>query len=226
MSEIKQIQIAGEAAAALMPSGGKRRTARKKTSLTVSESRSGGGYSEPINKEHTKSVSLQHQYSNPSQHTEPIHHTQKKEDPPTTIHINNSYEPVREETRHHQEPKHHEPKHQEPKQQQHIVLGEKKKNGQKLILNRKKRNITSHQPHYSIKGKHKHKTRKVSISLSAHKKRITRARKVSKDTKKIPLEKIRNQLIKKGLIKENSKAPESVLRQIYTDAIVVAQKAL
>ena len=49
---------------------------------------------------------------------------------------------------------------------------------------------------------------------------------MSKDTKKIPTEKIREQLIKKGLIKENSKAPEAVLRQIYTDAIVVAQKAL
>jgi hypothetical protein len=220
MSEIKQIQIAGDIAAALIPSGGKRRTARKKNSLTVNESPiTGAGYNNSINHEQVKAVSLQNQYNETIHRTEPIQHTQKREDTPTTIHIDNSYQPYKEI----EKPKHH---HQEPKEHQNIILGPKKKSKPKLILSRKKKYISlQHQPHL-IKSKDKHKTRKVSISLSAHKRRITRARKVSKDTKKIPLEKIRTELIKRKLIKENSKAPESVLRQIYTDAMVVAQKAL
>jgi len=155
MSEIKQIQIAGEAAAALIPSGGKRRTTRKKTSLTVSESRSDGGYSgsySHASQDNVKAVSLQNQYNNPSNPTEPIY---KREDPPTTIHINNSYQPVKEEL---------EQQHLDniayssynivggrqqsvPKQQQNIVLGPKKKTGPKLILSRKKKHGFSQQQH-------------------------------------------------------------------------------
>ena len=42
----------------------------------------------------------------------------------------------------------------------------------------------------------------------------------------MPLEILREKLIKGGLIKSNSKAPESVLRQIAADAEVVKNKAL
>ena len=42
----------------------------------------------------------------------------------------------------------------------------------------------------------------------------------------MPLDKLKEKLIKGGLIKANSKAPENVLRQIAGDAEVVAKKAL
>jgi len=42
----------------------------------------------------------------------------------------------------------------------------------------------------------------------------------------MPLDKLKEELVKKKLIKPTSKAPESVLRQIAADAQIVAGKAL
>ena len=70
------------------------------------------------------------------------------------------------------------------------------------------------------------KARKVSIGVSSFHKRITRAKKLHKNVKDMPLTALKEKLIKKGLIKSTSKAPESVLRQIAADAEVVANKAL
>jgi hypothetical protein len=220
MSEIKQISIAGEAAATLFPTGGKRRTTRKKTSLTVNESRAPMNYEARHHNHHEhhsqpeiKAVSLQPSYE---VHKEPV------KESPTTIHIDNSYK-VREHLENKQQEQQQQ-QEQQPQVKHNIILGPKKNKSAKIILSRKKKHIgTQQQQQHS---KNKHKTRKVSISLAAHKKRITRARKMSKETKKLPIEKIREQLVKKGLIKQSSKAPEAVLRQMYTDAIVVAQKAL
>jgi hypothetical protein len=42
----------------------------------------------------------------------------------------------------------------------------------------------------------------------------------------MPLAELKAQLIKRGLIKESSKAPESVIRQIAADAQIVVGSAL
>ena len=42
----------------------------------------------------------------------------------------------------------------------------------------------------------------------------------------MPIEVLKEKLVKGGLIKPTSKAPESVLRQIAADAAVVKNKAL
>jgi hypothetical protein len=55
---------------------------------------------------------------------------------------------------------------------------------------------------------------------------MTRAKKLHKSIKEMPIDKVKENLVKKGLIKSTSKAPESVLRQIASDAEVVAKKAL
>ena len=55
---------------------------------------------------------------------------------------------------------------------------------------------------------------------------MTRAKKLRDKVKDIPIDKLKEELIKKKLIKPTSKAPESVLRQIATDAHIVAGKAL
>jgi hypothetical protein len=55
---------------------------------------------------------------------------------------------------------------------------------------------------------------------------MTRAKKMQKTVKEMPLDKLKEELIKKKLIKLTSKAPESVLRQIAADAQIVEGKAL
>ena len=42
----------------------------------------------------------------------------------------------------------------------------------------------------------------------------------------MPIDKLKDKLVKGGLIKANSKAPETVLRQMAADAEVVKNKAL
>jgi len=70
------------------------------------------------------------------------------------------------------------------------------------------------------------KIRKISIGLSSLRKRITRAKKVHTAIKEMPLDKLREHLIQKKLIKATSKAPESILRQIAADSQIVAGKSL
>jgi hypothetical protein len=68
--------------------------------------------------------------------------------------------------------------------------------------------------------------RKVLLGVSVLHRRMTRAKKMQKKAKDMPLDKLKEELIQKKLIKATSKAPESVLRQIAADAQIVAGKAL
>jgi uncharacterized protein YjeT (DUF2065 family) len=70
------------------------------------------------------------------------------------------------------------------------------------------------------------KARKITLGIKSLHKRMDRAKKMTRKVKEMPLEKLREQLIQKKLIKATSKAPESVLRQIAADAQIVAGKAL
>ena len=70
------------------------------------------------------------------------------------------------------------------------------------------------------------KARKVMLGVSSMHRRMTRAKKMHKKAKDMPLDKLREELLKKKLIKPTSKAPESVLRQIAADSQIVAGKAL
>ena len=77
-----------------------------------------------------------------------------------------------------------------------------------------------------VKKHHTHKVRKVSLGISSLHKRMTRAKKMHKKVKDMPLDKLKEYLVSKKLIKSTSKAPESVLRQIAADSQIVASKAL
>jgi hypothetical protein len=105
----------------------------------------------------------------------------------------------------------------------HIRVELKKKTtAKKVHLNPKKAEAPKH-----ISKKHQtKKVRKVTIGVSSLHKRITRAKKLHKSVKEMPIDKLKDKLIKGGLIKANSKAPESVLRQIAADVEVVKNKAL
>lgn len=98
----------------------------------------------------------------------------------------------------------------------------KKPTAKKVHLNPKK----TEAPKQLSKKHQTRKHRKVTIGVSSLHKRITRAKKLHKTVKEMPIDKLKDKLIKGGLIKANSKAPESVLRQIAADVEVVKNKAL
>uniref|UniRef100_A0A6C0DE10 Uncharacterized protein n=1 Tax=viral metagenome TaxID=1070528 RepID=A0A6C0DE10_9ZZZZ len=70
------------------------------------------------------------------------------------------------------------------------------------------------------------KARKISLGISALHMKMKSAKKTHKRMKEMPLDKLKEELIKKKLIKATSKAPEVVLRQIAADAQVLEDKAL
>ena len=70
------------------------------------------------------------------------------------------------------------------------------------------------------------KIRKITLGVSSLHKRMTRAKKVHKRVKDMPIDKLREHLVAKKWIKATSKAPEAVLRQIAADSQIVAKKVL
>lgn len=105
----------------------------------------------------------------------------------------------------------------------HIKVELKKKGTTKRVqLNPKKPEITKH----ASKKPQTKKARKITLGVLSLHKRITHAKKLHKKVKDMPIELLKEKLIKAKLIKPNSKAPESILRQIAADAAVVKNKAL
>jgi FKBP-type peptidyl-prolyl cis-trans isomerase (trigger factor) len=76
----------------------------------------------------------------------------------------------------------------------------------------------------------KNKTRKVSkkikFSLKHLNKKIHKAKTIKKQSEEKSLEEIKKLLSDAKLIKVDSKAPEAMIRQIYSDFMVLKHKAL
>lgn len=74
------------------------------------------------------------------------------------------------------------------------------------------------------------KTRKVAkkirMSLGGFGKRMTRANTIRNDSKKEPIESVRKTLVEAKLIKQESKAPEEILRKMYADYLMLKNRAL
>lgn len=104
-----------------------------------------------------------------------------------------------------------------------VILKSKAKRTTKVLLKKKDQasGAEASQPKAKVA---RTKTRK--IVLHAPVKRLNKTRHAIKEGKTIPLEKLRALLIEKKLIKPTSKAPEPILRQIYTDSLIVAKKTL
>ena len=94
----------------------------------------------------------------------------------------------------------------------------------KVMLNPKKYKIAG-ETHQHPRTKTR-KVRKITLGMKTMQKRLTRAKKIHTDVKEIPLSDLRKQLIQRKLIRETSKAPESILRQIAADSQIVAGKGL
>ena len=112
-----------------------------------------------------------------------------------------------------------------------VVLKPKEKQVPKVLLKKKEivpgPEAIANTPIVDAKGGaeiSKAKTRKVVLN-SFHK-RVNKTRHALTQAKSLSLEHIRAVLIDKKLIKANSKAPESILRQIYSDSLIVAKKTL
>ena len=68
--------------------------------------------------------------------------------------------------------------------------------------------------------------KKIRVSLTGLGKRITRHKKIQKEARSHSIEEIKKILVAAKLIKPESKAPESILRQIYADYQTLKNKAL
>ena len=206
-SEIKTINISGSAVSDISGSKKKRSTKRKQEGGNVHGVSS--NIMNIVKGVETQSIASTSASTNPSnwlkyQHNAPV---------PPTIKIDN-----------------HLMQQTQPMQQtqnggniRHIKVELKKKQQTKKVhLNPKQADAPKH---LSKKNQTK-KSRKVTLGISNLHKRITRAKKLHKKVKEMPLETLKETLIKGGFIKPTSKAPESVLRQIAADAEVVKNKAL
>ena len=69
-------------------------------------------------------------------------------------------------------------------------------------------------------------TRKIRMQLSGLKKRLTRSRDISKESRVKPVEVIRQELVAAKLIREKSTVPEPVMRDIWRDYQTLRGRAL
>jgi hypothetical protein len=70
------------------------------------------------------------------------------------------------------------------------------------------------------------KARRIKLSTTSLSHRFTRAKRVKEDTDKKPTSSIRDFLVQKGVIQEKSKAPERMLRSMYSDFMLLKDPAL
>jgi hypothetical protein len=70
------------------------------------------------------------------------------------------------------------------------------------------------------------KARRIHLSVGNLTHRFTRAKRVKDDTEKKPMSSIREYLVNKGVIQQKSKAPEKMLRSMYSDFMLLKDQAL
>ena len=70
------------------------------------------------------------------------------------------------------------------------------------------------------------KARRIKLNMANLTHRFTRAKKVKDENEKKPMEVVREYLIQKGVIQAKSKAPEKMLRSMYSDFMLLKDQAL
>ncbi len=104
-----------------------------------------------------------------------------------------------------------------------VVLGGKKPKPTRVLLTKKNHGSA---PLVATAGTASKRHRKVTLGLQHLKRRVTKARRLNKLTRQIPIEQIKKELVVAKIIKDDSKAPEAVLRQMYADAKIISTKSL
>ncbi len=109
-----------------------------------------------------------------------------------------------------------------------VILAPKKKKTAKVILaSPKKKVLQSIAKAVATAGTKTRKVaKKIRMSISSLSNRMTRAHKIRKESKEMPIEKIKEILKTANLIKETTKAPEDILRQMYADYLLLKNRAL
>jgi hypothetical protein len=111
-----------------------------------------------------------------------------------------------------------------------VILDPSKKRASKLVLSPPKTVVKLPAIDTSAPHKRNNKTQKISrrirVSVDGMKKRVFRAKTIKKESQKMPIEQLKKELEAAGLIKVASKAPEPILRQMYSDFQVLKQRAL
>ncbi len=107
-----------------------------------------------------------------------------------------------------------------------VLLGGKKPHRVKVLLTKKRHRDEASGGAKGGEQKVHKPARKIQLGVSAIKKNVTRVKRITRTAKTLPIETIRGELVKAGMIKESSKAPEAVLRQMYADAKTVSSRSL
>jgi len=115
-------------------------------------------------------------------------------------------------------------------QQEKVVL-EPKPELTKVILNPPKQSRVKLQPkiqHSNLKEplNTTRKARRIKLNVSNLTHRFTRAKKVKDETEKKSMDVVREYLVQKGVIQAKSKAPEKMLRSMYSDFMLLKDQAL
>uniref|UniRef100_A0A6C0JXN3 Uncharacterized protein n=1 Tax=viral metagenome TaxID=1070528 RepID=A0A6C0JXN3_9ZZZZ len=74
--------------------------------------------------------------------------------------------------------------------------------------------------------KHKKTVKKLNVNLRGLTRKVRKAKNIESKVTGTSVADVKSALVKAGLIKADTKAPESVLRQIYSDFMVLKNKAL
>jgi hypothetical protein len=82
------------------------------------------------------------------------------------------------------------------------------------------------QPQQAKHASQTRKARRIKLTVANLTHRFTRAKRVKETTEKESVETIRNFLIQKGVIQQKSKAPEKMLRSMYSDFMLLKDQAL
>jgi hypothetical protein len=70
------------------------------------------------------------------------------------------------------------------------------------------------------------KARRIKLNVSNLNHRFTRAKRLKDDTEKKSMDTVRQYLIERGVIQTKSKAPEKMLRSMYSDFMLLKDQAL
>lgn len=105
-----------------------------------------------------------------------------------------------------------------------VVLTPKKKTNKVVLDAPKKKKVPITLA--TTQSKTRKVAKKIRMNISNMSKRMTRANEIRKESKSLDIEKIKTALKSSGLIKESTKAPDAILRSMYTDFHLLKNKAL
>jgi len=105
-----------------------------------------------------------------------------------------------------------------------VILEKKKKATRVVLAPTKVKKLNPTAP--ATPAKTRKVAKKIRMSLNGFGKRVTRATTIRVDAKKQKIDDVKKILVEAKLIKESSKAPEGVLRQMYADYMTLKNRAL